>query len=116
MELTYGTTTVVLEDPDFPYRSLLIPNQQVVDTEAGNRYVYDFGVKRRRWDLQWSYMEKADYLALEDFIVNQVNFSENVCAYKDHEGNIWNVRIMGFESAQLNPSYYQVRLTLEEEL
>ncbi len=116
MELTYGTTTIFLEDPDFPYTTLPVPKQEFVETEGGNRYVYDFGVVRRKWELQWSYMEEADYLALEDFVLNQVNFSENVCAYKDHKGNIWNVRIMRFESTKVNPSYYQVRLVLEEEL
>ena len=116
MELTYGNATVVLEDPDFPYQSFPSPKQKIVETEGGNRYVYDFGVKRKRWELRWSYMEEADYLALEDFIANQANFSENICAYKDHKGDIYSVRIVKFSSQQVNPTYYQVSLVLEEEV
>lgn len=116
MELSCGTKVITLEDPDFPYKSTLSAKQTVVETEKGSRYVYDFGAKRRLWELQWSYMEEVDYYALEDFIVNTANFSENVCAYTDHEGNVWNVRIMKFTAQRVNQNYYQVSLVLEEEV
>jgi hypothetical protein len=113
---SYGNVSVSIDDPDFPLNAGYSTKQSIIETEAGNRYVYTFAKPRKKWQLRWDFLDIAQYNDLENFIVNIVNFAEKPFTYTDHEGNSLNVRCTSFSSQQLNSGYYSVSLTIEEEL
>ena len=112
----YGNTSITIEDPDFPLDAGYKPDQQIIETEAGSRYVYTYKKARKKIKLKWDFLEVSDFSQLEDFVVNVVNFAENPFTYTDYEGSSISVRCTGFSFQQTNPDYYSVSLTLEEEL
>lgn len=116
MKLSYGTTFINLDEPDFPYAYAWDRKQTMLETEQGQRYVYTFGAKRRRWDLRWSFLPASQFQALENFITNTVNFKELPFTFVDHRGNNYTVRCIAFSFSQVNPYYYSVSLVLEEEV
>ena len=114
--LTYGSTTVSLDEPDFPYTYSWSRKQTLLESEQGQRYVFDFGAKRRRWSLKWNFLPASQFTQLEGFITNTVNFKAQPFTFTDHNGNSYSVRCMAFSHSQVNPSYYSVSLVLEEEV
>ena len=113
---TYGNTSITIEDPDFPLNTGYNSKQQIVETESGSRHVYTFTKARKKWQLKWDFLEVSDFSKLEDFIVNVANFAENPFTYTDYEGNSIGVRCTGFSFQKVNPDYYSVSLTIEEEV
>ncbi len=116
MRLRYGSVEVVLDDPDLPFSYSWKQKQTMVETEGGRRYVYNFGVKRRRWELKWNFLPLEQFLKLENFIVNVVNFKEVPFLFFDHNGVPYTVRCISFSHSQVSPRYYSVSLVLEEEV
>lgn len=114
--LTYGTRVITLDDPDSPYLYSWISKQTMHETESGQRYVFDFGVKRKRWNLKWDFLPASQFSALEDFVVNVVNFKEIPFTFKDYNGISYTVRCVSLTHSQRNRFYYSVTLILEEEV
>lgn len=114
--LTYGSLSITIDEPDFPYTYAWSKKQTVLESEQGKRYVYDFGAQRRKWDLKWNLMSSSDFLQLENFVTNTINFKEKPFTFTDHNGDSFQVRCMSFGHSQVNPDYYSVSLVLEEEL
>jgi len=116
MELRYGSASVVLDDPDFPYTYSWKTKQTMLESEGGQRYVYDFGIRRRVWLLKWNLLDSSQFSRLENFILNTVNFRETPFTFVDHTNTAYTVRCTAFSFSQVTPTHYAVNLTLEEEV
>lgn len=116
VRLTYGSNVVDLPNPSVPYKAYDKPKQKLIETEGGQRYVYDYGVKRKVFELSWNVLNQTLFTQLQNFIENIVNFREVVFTYKDFNNISYNVRCMYFSHEQISPVHYRVSLKLEEEV
>ncbi len=114
--LRYGATTVNLPNPSIPYKEYVSPKQKLVETENGKRYVYDYGVKRKIFELSWNVLKQTEFFQLRNFIENIVNFQEIPFTYTDFNGVSYNVRCTLFSHQQISPTLYQATLKLEQEI
>ena len=114
--LTYDTTVVNLPNPSQPYKAYKVPKQKMNEAEDGTRYVYNFGVNRRIFELTWNVIVQSDFNQLQSFIENTVNFMETPFTYTDMNGVNYNVRATVFGYSQISALHYQVTLKLEEEV
>ncbi len=114
--LTYGANTVNLPNPSIPYKAYSKSKQKLMETEGGDRYVYDYGVKRKVFEINWNVLKETEFNQLQNFIENTVNFKELVFTYTDFNGVSYNVRAINFNYSQTSPKHYQVSLKLEQEV
>jgi len=116
VSLNYGAATVNLPAPSIPYKEYTKSKQRLIETEGGQRYAYDYGAKRKIFELSWNVLNQTSFNQLQDFIENTVNFQEIPFIYTDFNGVSYNVRAITFSHSQISPTLYQVSLKLEEEL
>ncbi len=114
--LAYGSTAVELPSPSVPYKEYVAVKQTLVETDGGQRYVYDYGVKRKIFELSWNVLNQTAFNQLRSFIENTVNFKEIPFTYTDFNGVSYNVRCTLFAHQQISATLYQATIKLEEEL
>ncbi len=114
--LKYNSTSISLPNPSVPYRAYTIPKQVMQETEGGQRYVYNYSVKRKVFELYWNVLKQTEFSQLQDFIENIVNFKEIVFTYTDFNGVSYNVRATVFSFEQISALHYRVSLKLEQEV
>ena len=114
--LTYGVNTVNLPNPSTPYKAYSKPKQKLMETEGGKRYVYNYGVKRKVFEINWNVLNETTFNQLQDFIENKVNFQTTAFTYVDFNGVSYDVRATTFSHSQISPKHYQVTLKLEQEV
>ena len=116
IKLSYGTTTVNLPNPSIPYKAYIRPKQKLLETEGGQGYVYNYGVKRKIFEINWNVLKQTEFNQLRNFIENIVNFQELAFTYTDFNGVSYNVRATVFNFEQIAPLHYRVSLKLEQEV
>ncbi len=116
VSLIYGSTTVNLPSPSVPYQQHKKPNQRILDTETGKRFVVERTPARKIFSLKWNYLRQTEFEQLRSFIENTVNFASIPFTYQDFNGVNNNVRCISFSFEQISPTLFSVSLRLEEEL
>ena len=114
-----GTTILTFSNnPVYPVRRPIEAAQVYGETESGELYVYDKGVKIKRHELDFKRMSEADLMALKNFVENEISFGLNPFTYNDEDGVAHQVRlespIFDFEEDFLG--LFSGRLILREEL
>ena len=107
IKFVYSTTTVdILSDPDAGYERVGERVQAFGRTASGVVYVYDKGVRIRRWQISLIGLSAAEKTNLYNFFHNATTANPkgvlgmaNTWTYTDEQGGTWTAR---FLSPQLN--------------
>lgn len=104
----------------YPYKQPLNSRQRFVRSNGGGVIVQNLGEPTYRvFNLTWDLMPETDFVKIENWCKNVVNWMEKVFEFHDSLGNINNVRLMqtdlnNWELVRLNT--YSGTLICEEVL
>lgn len=104
----------------YPYQQPLTSRQRYVRSNGGGIIVQNLGEPTYRvFSLTWDLMSETDFIKIENWCKNIVNWMETPFQFHDSFGNIYNVRLMqtdlnSWKLVRLNA--YSGTLTCEEVL